>query len=106
MTAKNASDVIRQAVNNTGVIDASSISYKGGKVILGAENGQVINDGEINVSSKSDEGGSIELKAEHIINNGLVYANGLNGGLINMLSSDLLKVGSLKYNTGKQLWIW
>lgn len=94
MTAKNASDVIRQAVNNTGVIDASSISYKGGKVILGAENGQVINDGEINVSSKSDEGGSIELKAEHIINNGLVYANGLNGGLINMFSSDLLKVGS------------
>ena len=94
MTAKNASDVIRQAVNNTGVIDASSISYKGGKVILGAENGQVINDGEINVSSKSDEGGSIELKAEYIINNGLVYANGLNGGLINMLSSDLLKVGS------------
>lgn len=94
MTAKNASDVIRQAVNNTGVIDASSISYKGGKVILGAENGQVINDGEINVSSKSDEGGLIELKAEYIINNGLVYANGLNGGLINMLSSDLLKVGS------------
>lgn len=94
MTAKNASDVIRQAVNNTGIIDASSISYKGGKVILGAENGQVINDGEINVSSKSDEGGSIELKAEHIINNGLVYANGLNGGLINMLSSDLLKIGS------------
>lgn len=94
MTAKNASDVIRQAVNNTGVIDASSISYKGGKVILGAENGQVINDGEINVSSKSDEGGSIELKAEYIINNGLVYANGLNGGLINMLSSDLLKIGS------------
>ena len=94
MTAKNASDVIRQAVNNTGIIDASSISYEGGKVILGAENGQVINDGEINVSSKSDESGSIEIKAEHIINNGLIYANGLNGGIINMLSSDLLKIGS------------
>lgn len=94
MTAKNASDVIRQAVNNTGIIDASSISYEGGKVILGAENGQVINDGEINVSSKSDDSGSIEIKAEHIINNGLIYANGLNGGIINMLSSDLLKIGS------------
>lgn len=94
MTAKNASDVIRQAVNNTGIIDASSISYEGGKVILGAENSQVINDGEINVSSKADNGGSIEIKAEHIINNGLVYANGLNGGLINMLSSDLLKIGN------------
>lgn len=94
MTAKNASDVIRQAVNNTGIIDASSISYEGGKVILGAENGQVINDGEISVSSKADNGGSIEIKAEHIINNGLVYANGLNGGLINMLSSDFLKIGS------------
>lgn len=94
MTAKNASDVIRQAVNNTGIIDASSISYEGGKVILGAENGQVINDGEINVSSKSDEAGSIDIKAEHIVNNGSVYANGLNGGLINMLSSDLLQIGS------------
>lgn len=94
MTAKNASDVIRQAVNNTGIIDASSISYEGGKVILGAENGQIINDGEINVSSKSDDSGSIEIKAEHIINNGLIYANGLNGGTINMLSSDFLKIGS------------
>lgn len=94
MTAKNASDVIRQSVNNTGIIDASSISYEGGKVILGAENGQIINDGEINVSSKSDDSGSIEIKAEHIINNGLIYANGLNGGTINMLSSDFLKIGS------------
>lgn len=94
MTAKNASDVIRQAVNNTGIIDASSISYEGGKVILGAENGQVVNNGEINVSSKSDEGGIVEIKANNIINNGLVYANGLNGGFITMLSSDLLKIGS------------
>lgn len=94
MTAKNASDVIRQAVNNTGIIDASSISYEGGKVILGAENGQVINKGEINVSSDSNNSGSIEIKAEHIINNGLIYANGLNGGTINMLSSDLLKIDS------------
>lgn len=94
MTARNASDVIRQAVNNTGIIDASSISYESGRVILGAENAHVINDGEINVSSKSDDGGSIEIKAEHIINNGLIYANGLNGGLINMLSSDLLKIGN------------
>ncbi|MDE7314146.1 MAG: filamentous hemagglutinin N-terminal domain-containing protein [Mucispirillum sp.] len=94
MTAKNASDVIRQAVNNTGIINASSISYEGGRVILGAENGQIVNNGEINVSSKSDDGGYIEIKSEHIINDGLIYANGLNGGLINMLSSDLLKIGS------------
>ncbi len=94
MTAKNASDVIRHAVNNTGIIDASSISYEGGKVILGAENGQIVNAGEINVSSQADKGGSVDINAANIINNGTIYANGLNGGIINMLSSDLLKINN------------
>lgn len=94
MTAKNASDMIRQAVNNTGIIDASSISYEGGHVILGAENGQITNNGEINASSLSDKGGTVDIKAENIINNGIVNTNGLNGGLINMLSSNLLQIGS------------
>ncbi len=94
MTAKNASDMIRQSVNNTGVIDASSISYEGGHVILGAENGQITNNGEINASSVSDKGGIIEIRAENIINNGTVNTNGLNGGLISMLSSNLLQIGS------------
>ena len=94
MTAKNASDVIRHAVNNTGIIDASSISYEGGKVILGAENGQIVNAGEINVSSQADKGGSVDINAANIINNGTIDANGLNGGIINMLSSDLLKINN------------
>lgn len=96
MTAKNASDVIRQAVNNTGVVDASSISYEGGKVILGAENGEIINNGEINVSSQTNSAGSVEIKAENIINNGTIKANGLNGGNIDLYANNLLQ---LKENT-------
>lgn len=96
MTAKNASDVIRQAVNNTGVIDASSISFEGGKVILGAENGEVINNGDINVSSQTNNAGTVEVKADNIINNGSIKANGLNGGNIDLYANNLLQ---LKENT-------
>ena len=96
MTAKNASDVIRQAVNNTGVIDASSISFEGGKVILGAENGEVINNSDINVSSQTNNAGTVEVKADNIINNGSIKANGLNGGNIDLYANNLLQ---LKENT-------
>ena len=96
MTVKNASDVIRQAVNNTGVIDASSISFEGGKVILGAENGEVINNGDINVSSQTNNAGTVEVKADNIINNGSIKANGLNGGNIDLYANNLLQ---LKENT-------
>ena len=96
MTAKNASDVIRQAVNNTGVIDASSISFEGGKVILGAENGEVINNGDINVSSQTNNAGTVEVKADNIINNGSIKAKGLNGGNIDLYANNLLQ---LKENT-------
>lgn len=96
MTAKNASDAIRNAVNNTGVIDASSISFEGGKVILGAENGEVINNGDINVSSQTNSAGSVEVKADDIINNGSIKANGLNGGNIDLYANNLLQ---LKENT-------
>ena len=92
MTEKNASDVIRQAVNNTGVIDASSISYQGGKVILGAANGEIVNNGEINVSSQTDSAGSIEIKSDNIINNGTLKANGLNGGKIDLYANNLLQI--------------
>ncbi len=92
MTAKNASDVIRQAVNNTGVIDASSISYQGGKVILGAANEEIVNNGEINVSSQTDSAGSIEIKSDNIINNGTLKANGLNGGKIDLYANNLLQI--------------
>ena len=96
MTAKNASDAIRKAVNNTGVIDASSISFEGGKVILGAENGEVINNGDINVSSQTNNAGTVEVKADNIINNGSIKANGLNGGNIDLYANNLLQ---LKENT-------
>lgn len=96
MTAKNASDVIRQAVNNSGVVDASSISYEGGKVILGAENGEVVNTGEIDASSKTQSAGSIEINAENIINNGSLLVNGLNGGTVDLYAKNILQ---LKENT-------
>lgn len=96
MTAKNASNIIRQAVNNTGVVDASSISYEGGKVILGAENGEIINNGEINVSSQTNSAGDVDINAENIVNNGTIKANGLNGGSIDLYANSFLQ---LKDNT-------
>lgn len=104
MSAKNASDIIQNAVNNTGVIDASSISYEGGRVILGAENGNIINAGEINVSSDTENGGTINVKANNILNTGSLYANGYNGGYIDVFSNDYLQIkgSSLIYANGIQ----
>lgn len=94
MSSSNASDMVKQAVNNTGIINASSINYQGGKVILGAVNGEVSNSGEINVSSKENNGGSVEINADRIINDGKIIADGINGGKIDLLSNDYLKLGS------------
>lgn len=94
MSSNNASNMVKQAVNNTGIINASSINYQGGKVILGAVNGEVSNSGEINVSSEKNNGGTVEIKADRIINDGKIIADGINGGKIDLLSNDYLKLGS------------
>lgn len=93
MTAKNVSDMIRGAVNNTGVINASSISYSGGKVILGADNAEVFNSGKIDVSSDTDSGGIVEISSDRIINGGVINADGsAKGGDIYFNASEYLKI--------------
>lgn len=94
MSSNNASNMVKQAVNNTGIINASSINYQGGKVILGASNGEAANSGEINVSSENSNGGTVEINADRVINDGKIIADGINGGKIDLLANDYLKLGS------------
>lgn len=48
MTAKNAGDIVKNVINNTGVITAGAISNKGGEVHLIADGGSIISKGTIN----------------------------------------------------------
>ncbi len=113
MTAKNISSVIRNVVNNTGVIDASSISYHGGKVVLGAGKGTINNQGEINVSSQINNAGSIDINGNNVINSGYLTASGLNGGNIHLYADNqltiqgtsLIKANALGYGNGGKIYL-
>lgn len=48
MTAKNAGDIMKNVINNTGVITAGAINKKGGEVHLIADGGSVISKGTVN----------------------------------------------------------
>lgn len=96
MSSASASDVIKNAVNNTGVINASSISYSGGHVILGASGSGVSNTGSIDVSSQTSNGGSVDIKGKDIENNGKILANG-NAGDIDIRATENLVLGNNSY---------
>ncbi len=64
MTALAAKNTVDNIVNNTGVINASSASVSGGKIILsGGKHGTVRNAGSISTS----EGGSVNISGKHFV---------------------------------------
>ncbi len=82
MTAKVASNIIDQAVNMTGVIEARSIAEKDGVIILDANDGTAVVAGQMNASGESDNGGTIKVLGQdvHITQSAGIYADGKTGG--------------------------
>ncbi len=70
VTAAKARGLIDSLVENTGVIAATSMTNKGGEVILGgADTGITVNDGAIDVSGRKNgaQGGEAAVLGQHII---------------------------------------
>ncbi len=63
MTAAVAEQVLMQAVNNSGIVQAAGIQNKSGHIYLTGSGGDVINSGTLNASSASGNGGSITLQS-------------------------------------------
>ena len=85
LTARAASDILKNVVNNTGVIEARSLVRQGGTVILdGGDSGVVANSGTIDVSSAEAgaQGGSISVLGKYVglFDGSVLNASGDAGG--------------------------
>lgn len=70
LTAGAAQTVVNSIVNNSGIIQATSVSQKDGKIILGTgDTGVTINTGVLDVSGREEKvaGGSVKVLGQHII---------------------------------------
>ncbi|GEM_PF-6956138 len=73
MSALAVKDTVDNIVNNTGIIDVSSVVVSGGKIILsGGDHGTVKNDGAIDTSI----GGDVNISGERFVQNGFIEADG------------------------------
>ncbi len=90
LTGNQSRDVFSQVVNNSGVIRAGRIENEGGVIRLTATGGGVVNTGTLDASARtgSDQGGTIVVTANSIIQSGNLYADGTNGGSVNVIAAD------------------
>ncbi|HEX2923675.1 MAG TPA: filamentous hemagglutinin N-terminal domain-containing protein, partial [Chloroflexota bacterium] len=69
LSAKTASDVLKNVVNNTGIIEARSLVNREGKIVLdGGDAGITANSGTLNVSSAEAgaKGGSVSVLGKNV----------------------------------------
>lgn len=101
LTANAARDVVSHAVNNTGVLEASSAYMDGGTVVLsGGEEGNVRVAGTVNASGKKSgsKGGKVTVTGETITLAGAqIDASGAAAGGTVLIGGDYQGQGSLQH---------
>ena len=80
MTAGQSRDTLNNLVNNSGIIRATGLSTEGGVITL--QGGTTLNSGKLDASSATGKGGTIQVLGEHvgIVESGSVIASGATGG--------------------------
>jgi len=116
LTAKAADEIVRSAVNNSGVIEAKGLANKNGRIILDAEGGETTVGGTLDVSSDVGDAGSIyafgdiglTLKKGAILNAAATVTG--NGGLIEtsggtVTIADVIDINTLAANGTTGTWL-
>src|SRR5690606_25722776 len=83
LQADVAQDVFAQAVNNSGVIQASGVTHDGGRVFLVGTGGDVVNSGRLDVASNAAQAGSIHVLSDQnvtLASSAVLNASGAAGG--------------------------
>ncbi|WP_293777560.1 filamentous hemagglutinin N-terminal domain-containing protein [uncultured Oxalicibacterium sp.] len=91
MTVKTAGELATQAINNEGIIEATSLGRgDGGTIRLLADGGTVTNSGTLNASSAEGKGGHIEVTGKRvgILDGAVIDASGATGGGTVLLGGD------------------
>ena len=88
-----AKDALASVVNNSGIIEATSLVAKGGSVTLNAGDGDAVVTGSINVSGKGagQTGGKVEVLGNRVglFGNAAIDASGAAGGGTVLVGGDL-----------------
>ena len=93
MKAQAVDEVFKGVVNNTGIVEATSLADIMGKVTLDA-NGAVMNSGIVDVSNEHGVGGEIRLTADETVHNtGILNARGVEGGFIALAAPSVIGNG-------------
>lgn len=82
MSAEVARGLVRDVVNNSGLIRATGVAEENGEIVLVGAGGNVVNTGTLDASSASGTGGSIQVLGDRDIRieAGLIDASGAQGG--------------------------
>jgi trimeric autotransporter adhesin len=99
MVGNAGKDVFSSVVNNSGVLEATSLSVKGGSVTLsGGDEGTVKNSGTINVSSIEAlaKGGTVSVTGATVVHDGTIHADAIDGdgGTIDIISTESTTLGN------------
>ena len=106
LTAKNASDVVKNVVNNTGVIEAYAAVEKDGEIYLMGEGGEVSVSGTLDASGKNagEKGGTIHILGDEVeLDNATIDASGEAGGGTVLVGGDYQGKGSIKTANNTQV---
>ncbi|MGE3714450.1 MAG: right-handed parallel beta-helix repeat-containing protein, partial [Alphaproteobacteria bacterium] len=99
LTANAAGEVLNNAVNNTGVIEATSLRNEGGVIVLDGGEGNVQVAGTLNASGKNagEKGGKIQVTGKNIkLASATVDASGAAGGGTVQIGGEAVGKGSSK----------
>ena len=105
MSAKAAGDAVNGLVNLDGVVNVSSVSAVGGKIVVNGGNINVADTGMLDASGT--QGGSVELCADaKTYVAGSIFASGGNGGFIETSAIDTVDIAdTAAIDTGGGTWL-
>ena len=107
LSAKNASNIIKNVINMDGVIEAKTVTEKNGRIFLGGgDQGTVRVAGTLNASGEEpgEQGGEITIEgADVIVARGSIQAKGTDakGGNITITGTDWVNAGGTMDVSGK-----
>lgn len=100
MTTRAAESVVNNVINNSGMVEATSVAMKDGEVILDAGDGSVEDSGTVDVSGKGagQTGGAITVEAKSITvdDNARMDASGDHGGGTILIGGDAHGQGAVR----------
>jgi len=93
LSALAANKLQGAAIRNSGILDASSLTMKGGRIVLEAST-SVENTGTITAAGSTTQlGGRVEITAPQVVQNGTVDVSGSTGGSVQIKASDSFTQG-------------